>query len=261
LLVLEQLQLLDPELVAKLQQRGEKKKRKTNGEEEEEEEEGMKLVSWLRSFFKKQWEVGLVARGRIRGRLRDAYRIDPSKSQDILKRRNPDVDLTVPRSERVEERFRVLDVVGQARGGREEEVMRVWRAFVLAFTPRHLPAFPHVACCLDPLGFCPVDGGTFEACDFPRLCKKHCPSGLLLSFDGVGHLYSQYEQYWLLLANQQCTQFANVVALMDGWSGADLVGRLWIAAASDRKDLLVREAPSWGVVTNWPQRFVDRIVK
>ncbi len=201
-------------------------------------------ITWLRTFLSELWDVSLIAHKRLLKRCRDAYRIDGIKSLAIVQGHFPNYNYTPPPSQRVVENFPV------------EAEESVWRAFVLAFSPRHLAAFPPVRCTVDNAGFVPTRlEGNFTVLDFPKLCKKHCPNGLLLSF-AQGHLYYQYEQFWTLI-NGVCTQYDTVQAAASVFPPTT-VGALFLAP-ENRPRLLLREAPAWNIVGNWPARFLERV--
>ncbi len=212
-------------------------------------------TTWFRTFLSEHWDVGLVATPRILKRYRDAQRIDGEDALAIVQRHFPDYNYVPPPSRRIVEQFPVSTASQQ-----EEEEQCVWRAFILAFSPRHLSAFPQNRCIIENTGsFVPtLQEGNFYAVDFPRLSKKNCPNGILLSF-ASGHLYYQYEQYWTLEANGTCTQHENASAAALVFP-PNAVGHLYVAPMK-RPHLLLREAPSWDIVRNWPARFLKYVVK
>ncbi len=202
-------------------------------------------ITFFRSFLSEQWDVSLVANKRIRKRLCDAFRIHGSDALDIVQRHFPNYNYTIPPSRRVSEQCLIVDDPA-------------WLAFVLAFSPRHLPAFPAGPCTVDEGGFVPTRlEGDFAALDFPKLCKKHCPDGLLLSFGNKCHLYYQYEQFWSF-SNDMCTEYASAAEAAQAFPPV-AVGTLFLAP-SDRRRLLLREAPGLDAIANWPMRFLQRVV-
>lgn len=75
-------------------------------------------------------------------------------------------------------------------------------AFVLAFSPYQLP-------CLATVEFVPTKLGREMPKDFARLCKRHCPAGILLRLGAVD-LYYQYEQFWVLHQQKTFYRFVSV---------------------------------------------------
>jgi hypothetical protein len=205
-------------------------------------------ITWFRSFVEKHWDVHLVATQRIRKRYRDAQRIDGEDALDIVQRHFPNYNHVPPPSRFIVEQFPVSSSM-------EEDV---WRAFVLAFSPRHLAAFPRNRCVVENNGFVPIfRKSNVSPLDFPQLCKKNCPDGVLLSFT-LGHLYYQYEQFWTLEANGTCTQHENANDAAHVFPSG-ILGHMYIAPV-ERPQLILREAPSWNIVSNWPARFLKYVV-
>jgi hypothetical protein len=166
-----------------------------------------KPIPKLRTLLQENYDISLAPCPPLQEkhsgqRNKGSYRLDVDTS--IIWQRNPRLLLPSPIT-RVERRMCAPFPVDSA--------------FVLAFSPHHIPAYLPCVCSDTPvcLGNCKVS-------TFAKMCKKYCHKGILLRLPGKD-LYYQDDQYWVLTP-QHYIQVENAEAAM-AYASSTTTGVLW----------------------------------